>query len=261
MTHVVVNGARLFVTDTGGDRPAVVLSHSLFFDHTMFAPLAALLAPDFRVITYDHLGQGQSDSGTPDTLTIPALTADAAALITALNLSKCHFVGNSLGGFVALHLAAHHPHLLLSATAIGSSGDAETRIAEFDPLVAALRTQGAAALVDTLMHVMFGDDFLADPARADLRTHWRNKMAALPSNIADAAHAVVHRPEILSALTGNVPVLAIAGGQDHAYGVSEARAIAAVTGGQCATIATAGHSVALEAAAETATLLRAHFAR
>ncbi len=254
-----INGAALWVEDSGSGTP-VVFSHSLFFDNTMFHNQVAALTATHRVITYDHRGQGRS--APAPAANIDTLAEDAAALIEALDAGPCHFVGNSLGGFVALRLAARRPELLLSCTVLGSSAEAEGRIAEFMPLVDALAAQGAAPHADTIMHIMFGDTFLADPAREEERAHWRARIAALPPSIAECARAVVLRTPVLKELAGcRVPVLAIAGGEDHAYGPAEAAAIAAAAGGRMRTIAQAGHSVALEAPGDVLGLLGQHFSR
>ena len=251
--------ARLHVQDTGAGTP-IVFSHSLFFDLTMFDAQAAHFAPTYRIVRYDHRGQGRSAPST--TLDIDTLTDDAAALIESLHAGPVHFAGNSLGGFVALRLAARRPDLLLTATILGSSGEAEHRQAEFAPLIEAMRAHGTAKLIDTLMHIMFGDTFLADPVRAGERNHWRTKLAALPPSIADAAHAVVFRTPILAELARTrVPILAIAGGEDHAYGPAEADNVARASGGRATTIPTAGHSVALEEPEAVNALLAAHFSK
>jgi 3-oxoadipate enol-lactonase len=249
----------LHVEDTGAGTP-IVFSHSLFFDSAMFHHQAEFFGTTHRVIRYDHRGQGKSaPSGTLD---VDTLTDDAAALIESLHAGPVHFVGNSLGGFVALRLAARRPDLVLSVAALGSSGEAEHRQAEFAPLVDAMRSQGTGPHIDTLMYIMFGDSFLADPARAAERTHWHGKMSALPNSIAEAAHAVVFRKPMLDELAGcRVPVLAIAGAEDHAYGPKEAANIATASGGRAVTVAKAGHSVALEAPHEVNALLAAHFAQ
>ena len=260
MALVEANGTRLWVEDTGGDKPAIVFSHSLFFDSFMFHHQHDAFANDYRVISYDHRGQGRSDPAAADTLDMDTLTEDAAALIEARQAGPCHFVGNSLGGFVALRLAARRPDLLRSATILGSSADAEARIAEFDPLVDQMRREGAAAVIDTLMYIMFGDTYLADPAAAAEREIWRGKMSRLPASIADSAAAVVHRQSILAELAGcGVPFLAIAGAEDHAYGAKEARRAADAAGGTWVEVARAGHSVALEQPAIVCEHLRRHF--
>lgn len=249
-----VNGADLWVEESGNGVP-VVFSHSLFFDGTMFHKQVAALAGTHRVITYDHRGQGRS--APAPAADIDTLALDAAALIEALDAAPCHFIGNSLGGFVALRLAARRPELLRSCTVLGSSAETEGRIAEFMPLVDALAEDGAAPHADTIMHIMFGDTFLADPARAEERAHWRAHIAALPRSIAACARAVVLRTGVLEELAScGVPVLAIAGREDHAYGPREAAAIATAAGGRTLTIPHAGHSVAVEAAEEVMAILK-----
>jgi 3-oxoadipate enol-lactonase len=257
---VTVNGTRLFVQETGAGTP-VVFSHSLFFDGGMFVHQAAAFGASHRVIRYDHRGQGSSDPAPRDAQDMDTLTEDAAALIEALNAGPCHFVGNSLGGFVALRLAAHRPDLLLSVAILGSSGEAEGKVAEFAPLVEAMRSEGTAAHIDTLMYIMFGDTYLADPARSAERAHWKAKMTALPASIADSAHAVVFRTPVLDELNGvRVPVLAVAGAEDHAYGQAEAEAVARVCGGRAVVVPRAGHSLALEQPDAVNELLTAHWA-
>ena len=48
----------LWVEETGAGVP-IVLSHSLFFDHTMFHHQVAAFMPTHRVIAYDHQGRGE----------------------------------------------------------------------------------------------------------------------------------------------------------------------------------------------------------
>ena len=56
--HAVASGA-----PTG---PVVVLSHSIGCDLAMWDPVAAALAPDFRVLRFDRRGHGRS--GVPATI-------------------------------------------------------------------------------------------------------------------------------------------------------------------------------------------------
>ncbi|MRK00198.1 MULTISPECIES: alpha/beta fold hydrolase [Aeromicrobium] len=262
MQTVQVNGAELAYTDSGPtDGVPVLLSHSLFFDHSMFDDLRdKLVEAGHRVVAYDHRGQGASSPGTRDELAVDALTDDAAALIRALDLAPVHAVGNSLGGFVALRLAARHPDLLLSAAALGSSAEEEHQLEAFAPLVDLLCEVGGAEHVDTLLHIMFGDTSLAEQTPAV--EHWRTSMAALGPSIGDAAWQVIHRGRIVEELADcRVPVLAIAGSEDHAYPppISDIN-IAEAAAGSYRTVSAAGHSVALEQPDIVASHLLEHFA-
>jgi 3-oxoadipate enol-lactonase len=83
------------------------------------------------------------------------LAEDAAALIEALDLAPCHFVGNSMGGFIALRLAA----------AMGSSAEEEYKKEDFGPLVSHLQEHGTTEVIDLLMYIMFGDTTMQDPEK------------------------------------------------------------------------------------------------
>ena len=125
------------------------------------------------------------------------LSADAAKLIKHLNLGPVHFAGNSLGGFIALQLAARRPELLASVIMMGSSGEAEGKVAEFDPLATVMSEQGTEPVIDTLMWIMLGDETLAAQ-----NAKWRSFMLGLDKGIGDCAHQVIHRQSVLAELAG-----------------------------------------------------------
>lgn len=264
MPMVAVNGTELYVQDVGSrDAIALVFCHSLFFNADMFTAQVERFAEHYRVVTYDHRGQGRSARAPLEQLDMDTLTDDAAALIEALDLGPCHVVGNSMGGFVALRLAARRPELLRSAVAMNSSGDVEGKLAEFGPLVEQMQQHGTAEVIDTLMYIMFGDTTLGEPGRPELSVPWREFMLSLDSSIGDAAHAVIHRSPIREELAGTaVPVLAIAAEEDHAYAAALSQSIAdTAPQGRCVVVPGAGHSVALEQPDVVNDLLAEHFSQ
>src|SRR5258707_9601832 len=105
MARVKVNGVELNYQESGSGPETIVFSHGLLMDHMMFESQRAAFEKQYRVIAYDHRGQGQShDPGQG--YDMDTLADDAAALITALNAAPCHFAGLSMGGFVGMRLAA-----------------------------------------------------------------------------------------------------------------------------------------------------------
>ncbi|ODV41808.1 alpha/beta hydrolase [Cupriavidus sp. UYMMa02A] len=108
-SFVDVPGARLHVVERG-QGPALLLVHGLSgqlgnFDYGMIEPLAR----DFRVVAVDRPGSGYSVR-TPGARADLAAQADVlAALIDKLGLERPLVVGHSLGGAIALALAAGHP--------------------------------------------------------------------------------------------------------------------------------------------------------
>jgi 3-oxoadipate enol-lactonase len=228
--------------------PTVVLAHSLFFDKSLFRDFAMLLAEEYSVIAYDARAHGDSGAPTDDRYDVDAFYDDAVALIEALNVGPVHFVGNSMGGFAAVRLAARRPDLVQSAAALGSSADAEGNIDSFSGIVQHLRANGGSGMEDTLTHVFFGDDSLESAAFASLREYWRGRFKEMPPSVAAPAAGVVYRSAVLPELRRcERPVLALAGAQDRVYPVALSEAIARTAPrGTCKVIAGAGHSVAME---------------
>ena len=85
MPFADVNGQHLYFEDSGGDGAAVIFSHGFLMDHEMFEPQVAALAPEFRCITWDERGFGQTEATAPFTYWDSA--ADCLALLDHLGIS------------------------------------------------------------------------------------------------------------------------------------------------------------------------------
>jgi 3-oxoadipate enol-lactonase len=88
--------------------PPLVLANSLGTDMSMWNPQAPALAQRFRLLRYDHRGQGASPV-PPGPYDIADLGRDAVALLDRLELERVSFCGLSIGGMVGIWLAAHAP--------------------------------------------------------------------------------------------------------------------------------------------------------
>ena len=89
MPLIDVNGTQINYLDEGPrDAPAIIFSNSMFFDVTMFEKQAAAFADKYRVVRYDHRGQGGSAKEPRNKLDMDTLTDDTAALIEALDLKN-----------------------------------------------------------------------------------------------------------------------------------------------------------------------------
>src|SRR5271156_3136985 len=98
MPYILVNGVNLYYEDTGHGRETIVFAHGLLWSGKMFAAQVAHLKDRYRVITYDHRGQGKSEV-TESGYDMDSLAEDEAALIKALGAAPCHVAGLSMGGF------------------------------------------------------------------------------------------------------------------------------------------------------------------
>jgi 3-oxoadipate enol-lactonase/4-carboxymuconolactone decarboxylase len=103
------------------EAPVVVLLNSLGTSGAMWDAQAAALLPYRRVLRVEHPGHGGSPLPDPLPRTVAELGTSLLALLDHLQVDRCELVGLSLGGMVALWLAAEHPdrvdRLVLACTA------------------------------------------------------------------------------------------------------------------------------------------------
>jgi pimeloyl-ACP methyl ester carboxylesterase len=112
MSEIEANGARLYY-ELHGNRDPLALVHGSWGDATGWAFVLPHLAESFRVLVYDRRGHSRSERpDTPGSLDEDG--DDLAALLVAFEMVPAHVVTNSLGGIVALRLAARRPDLFRS---------------------------------------------------------------------------------------------------------------------------------------------------
>ena len=250
MPQVNVNGATLHYESHGAGPETIVFAHGLLWSGAMFAAQVAALSGRYRCVTFDFRGQGQSEV-TRGGYDMDTLSRDAAELIEALSLGPCHFAGLSMGGFVAMRLAARRPELLRSVILLETSAEAEPaeNVPKYRQLAFVARWFGLGLVANQVMPIMFGRTFLADAARAAERKHWRDVMARNHRvGIQRAVTGVIDRAAILDEL-GRVtlPALVIVGDEDVATVPAKAERIhQAVRGSQLVVIPRAGHSSSIE---------------
>jgi 3-oxoadipate enol-lactonase len=103
MATATANGITISYNDSGGDGPAVVLSHGYLMDSSMFAPQVAALAPEYRVISWDERGFGGTRATGPFTYWDSA--RDVIGLLDHLGIEQAVLGGMSQGGFLSLRAA------------------------------------------------------------------------------------------------------------------------------------------------------------
>lgn len=219
MPTIRVNGAQLYYEDHGSGGEAVLFAHGLAFDHRMWEAPVDSLKGRYRCVTFDCRGQGLSEV-TANGYDMDTLAEDAASLIAALDLSPCHFVGLSMGGFIGLRLAIRYPELLRSITIMNSSAEPEPAASRrrYTVLRVVARWLGLRPVLGRLMPIMFGGGFLDDPARRDEAVRWRERMGQNDRvGISRAARGVIDRQGVADRLGDiRLPALIVAGESDLA---------------------------------------------
>src|SRR5580698_2090221 len=113
------NGVGLAYEEMNSGAPPILFVHGWSCDHSVFASQAQFFSQSHHVVLVDLRGHGMSDAPHQD-YTMAAFADDLAWLCTELALVKPIIVGHSMGGNVALELAAHHPEIPASIILIDS---------------------------------------------------------------------------------------------------------------------------------------------
>ena len=250
MPRIAVNGTELNYEDTGpAGRETLVFSHGLLMSLRMFDRQAEFFSDRYRVVRYDHRGQGGSARPKLRSIDLETLYADAVALIEHLGIAPCHFAGLSMGGYVGLRLAARRPDLLRSVILLDTAAGEEMDPAAYRKLNLVARWLGPRPVAGRVLPLLFGRTFLQDPSRADELALWRRRLLSLDRSIWRAVNGVIERAGMydeLSAVT--VPTLILVGEEDVATPPEASERIqAAIPHSTLVRIPGCGHSSAVEA--------------
>jgi pimeloyl-ACP methyl ester carboxylesterase len=86
----------------------LLLLHGAIGAADQLQPLAAALSPHFSVHTFSFSGHGGEPMTAAD-FSIPLFAADVLAYMQQHRLAQVSILGYSMGGYVAMYLAKHHP--------------------------------------------------------------------------------------------------------------------------------------------------------
>jgi 2-succinyl-6-hydroxy-2,4-cyclohexadiene-1-carboxylate synthase len=249
--------------------PAAVLLHGFSGSGADWAELIpSLRGMERSVITVDLAGHGKTAATEdPTRYTMPETVRDLDEILDMIGVAEADWVGYSMGGRVALHLALAYParvrSLVLESASAGiedSVSRAKRRWAD-EALAVKIEERGIEWFADYWgAQPLFETQRELPPATlAALHQRRRaNRPAALARSLrgmGQGAHDYMGGS--LAGLTR--ASLFIAGGRDPKYTDLARSASAAVPGSRCVIVPQAGHAVHLEAPEEFAEALATHW--
>jgi pimeloyl-ACP methyl ester carboxylesterase len=268
-----VNGTELHYVSAGADGSPVLLVHGFPESWWTFHKLIPLLGERHQVVAVDLRGFGESAPAEPDHDSATA-SEDLAALIRHLDLGPVHLAGQDISGPTTFRVAATHPELVASYSAI------ETGLPGFGFEMLADVTHGGAWHIGVLVAPGIPEMLLSGRERQFIADYAIPSLNATPDAFTDAdidefargyarpgglagaaglyrsALAEADQVRELAAAKLGMPVLAVGGGSGDFTGATVRQVATDVT---AVTVNGIGHYVAMEAPERLADALESFY--
>jgi 3-oxoadipate enol-lactonase len=239
-----LRGIEMAYTDRGQGQPLVLL-HGFPLDRRVWDDCCALLENQYRVITPDLRGFGQTAFGGP--FTIRSLADDVRELLIALDALPCILGGLSMGGYVALAFAEAFASdlnglILIDTKSAADSTEAKQSRQQMSDLT---RSGGSTAVASQMFPKMIAPASRGSAAAAKLLAI----MEGCPAlTIEHALAAMRDRADYTPMLARQeAPVLIVVGAEDAIASPAIARAMHEATpNSRLAIIPAAGHMAPIE---------------
>ena len=251
--RIELEGVTLGVEDHGEGVP-VVLLHGFPLSSEMWTPIRTAVEQAARLITPDLRGFGGSDKPQGD-YGMETHAEDVLRLADRLGLDRFVVGGHSMGGYVALRLAAGHAERLAGLILVDTRASADTPDGKVQRAIAIerIRRGEAAAFLDEFVPNLLGQS--SHKRAPKLATELRGVAAEVPDHVlAGCLAGMRDRPDSTAVLARlDVPALVLVGQEDTIAPPEVAHTMAAaLPRARLALIPLAGHTPSVERPIPTA---------
>jgi pyruvate dehydrogenase E2 component (dihydrolipoamide acetyltransferase) len=255
-----VGGRKISYAGAGQDGDVVLLVHGYGGDRNSWLFLQEPLAARYQVYALDLPGHGTSAKDVGEG-SLSVLADAVTGVLDALGAGRAHLVGHSMGGAVALAVAARDPARVASLTLIAPSG--------FGPEINAGYLRGFADAqtrreLKTVIGQLFDDESLVTRQLVDDLLAYKRldgvdeALHALADTLLDGEAQRGDSAASLAAIGGAAPVTVIWGRADRIIPAAQAEAVA---GAVRHLIDGAGHMPHMERPAEVQAAIEETIAR
>jgi pimeloyl-ACP methyl ester carboxylesterase len=260
---VTVDGVRLRYV-VAGSGPPLVLLHTLRTQLDLFQQVIPALARRYQVYALDYPGHGHSDIPAAE-YTAELFINTIAGFLQQLGIEKAVLVGESIGGTIALGLAARRDPRVRAVVAISTY--------DYDRGRGTLRASALARLLFSVNDVpVLGGTVMRLRQYPIVKAVFEgglHRLESLPAPLAREMYQVGNRPghyrafmslvhhwptwEAVRERYGDIdcPVLLLYGDHDWSRPDERAETVRLIPGAEVRTVKNAGHFLSFDAPAET----------
>ena len=254
MSRRAINSLHYNGVEVGAGEPLVLL-HCFTGSAANWRTLTQAFAGDFRTLAIDLPGHGSSDApDDPERYSMMRIAADLNELLRELNAAPACWIGYSMGGRLALFIAATYPHLVRqlvlesASPGLATAAERATRQAQDEALAQRIESEGVAAFVNHWERLPLFDSQsrLAAEERAALRAQRLDNRATGLANSLRGMGAGA-QPSLWPRLMDiDRPVLLITGELDEKFVGINRQMSAVLPSAELRIAPKAGHAVHLE---------------
>ena len=248
-----------------GEGTPVTLLHGFTQSGRSWHEVISKMPRGWQWILPDLRGHGDTRVRPGAAHTMDACTADLEMLWDHIGVQRTHLAGYSMGGRLALHVAAARPDRVLSLLTIGAHAgldeDArEGRRRGDEAMAQRIESDGLEAFVNywTSLPLFGGLERRGPSFVAQVRAErMNNRVAGLAESLRGMGAGAM-RPVWNELARVNCPCTFVAGQLDHGYVASARRLAESVPNGRVVVVQRSGHTVHQERPDAFARLLLAH---
>ncbi len=203
----------------------MVFIHGFCETHEIWNDFIKPFTRSFRVITLDLPGFGNSEL-LPSPFTVDEVGEAVANVLNKNKVNDAIVIGHSLGGYVTLSLAGHHPNLVSAIVLFHSSAfsDSEEKKENRNKVIESISKYGALPFIDTFVPGLF-----FDKSNASIKKVYAIASKTKSETLISYTRAMRDRPDRREMwIKNDLPKLLIAGTEDTSIPVQISREMAEI---------------------------------
>ena len=125
----------LYMSQYDPQKETLLMLHGYSADKDVWPRFARHFVDDYNVIIPDMAGHGDTGFDSQWDYHMPQQARRLVALLDVMDIETVHVIGNSMGGFVAAHLAKDYPNRILSTLLIDPAGVHSPELSDMDKML------------------------------------------------------------------------------------------------------------------------------